>query len=194
MGGRVAIEVGLTRPERVGGLGLLCPALAFVRRGYQPLVRLLRPELALLPHSFGRRRIEHQSWSMFADRDQVDPSVADIAVDEFDRIYRSAGARLAFLASARSIYLEAPFGRTGLFPRLAELQPPALFVWSRTTGSCPPASAATSSSGCPPPSRSSSTAAGTCRRSSALSARTLLECFLARVDALGDPRPERQAA
>src|SRR5919197_549653 len=28
MGGRVAIEVGLTRPERVGGLGLLCPAVA----------------------------------------------------------------------------------------------------------------------------------------------------------------------
>src|SRR5690349_4737987 len=45
MGGRVAIEVGLREPDRVGGLGLLCPALAFVRRGYQPLVRLLRPEL-----------------------------------------------------------------------------------------------------------------------------------------------------
>src|SRR5436309_10004685 len=25
MGGRVAIEIGLTRPERVGALGLLCP-------------------------------------------------------------------------------------------------------------------------------------------------------------------------
>ena len=33
MGGRVAIEVGLREPERVGGLALLCPALAFVRRG-----------------------------------------------------------------------------------------------------------------------------------------------------------------
>ena len=50
---------------------------------------------------------------MFADRDLVDPSVADIVVDEFERIYRSAGARLAFLASARSIYLDAPFGRDG---------------------------------------------------------------------------------
>src|SRR5829696_898897 len=99
MGGRVAIEVGLREPARVGGLGLLCPALAFVRRGYQPLVRLLRPELGLLPHSLGRGRIERQFWSMFADRDLVDPSVADIVVDEFERIYRSAGARLAFLAS-----------------------------------------------------------------------------------------------
>src|SRR3954469_707108 len=58
MGGRVAIEVGLREPDRVGGLGLLCPALAFVRRGYQPLVWLLRPELGLLPHSLGRGRIE----------------------------------------------------------------------------------------------------------------------------------------
>ena len=116
MGGRVALEVGLREPDRVGGLALLCPALAFVRRGYQPLVRLLRPELGLLPHSLGRGRIERQFWSMFADRDLVDPSVADIVVDEFERIYRTAGARLAFLASARSIYLDPPFGRDGPVP------------------------------------------------------------------------------
>jgi pimeloyl-ACP methyl ester carboxylesterase len=138
MGGRVAIEVGLCAPARVGGLGLLCPALAFVRRGYQPLVRLLRPELGLLPHSLGRGRIEKQFWSMFADRDLVDPSVADIVVDEFERIYRSAGARLAFLGSARSIYLEPPFGRDGLFPRMEGLVPPALFVWGSHDKLIPP--------------------------------------------------------
>src|SRR3954466_10489326 len=138
LGGRVAIEVGLREPDRFGGLGLLCPALAFVRRGYQPLVRLLRPELGLLPHSLGRGRIEKQFWSMFADRDLVDPSVADVVVDEFERIYRSAGARLAFLSSARSIYLEAPFGRHGFYPRLAGLRPPALFVWSSHDRLIPP--------------------------------------------------------
>ena len=138
MGGRVAIEVGLREPARVGGLGLLCPALAFVRRGYQPLVRMLRPELGLLPHSLGRGRIEKQFWSMFADRDLVDPSVADIAIDEFERIYRTAGARLAFLASARSIYLDRPFGRDGLFPRMAALEPPALFVWGSHDKLIPP--------------------------------------------------------
>jgi pimeloyl-ACP methyl ester carboxylesterase len=130
MGGRVAIEVGLERPERVGGLALLCPAVAFVRRDWQWLVRLARPELGMLPHSLGRSRIERQFWSLFADRDLMDPSVADVVVDEFERIYRSPGARLAFLASARAIYLEAPYGRGGFYPRLAELQPPALFVWS----------------------------------------------------------------
>ncbi len=70
---------------------------------------------------------------MFADRDLVDPSVADIAVDEFERIYRSAGARLAFLTSARNVYLEKPFGKGGFYPRLAQLAPPTMFVCPRTT-------------------------------------------------------------
>jgi pimeloyl-ACP methyl ester carboxylesterase len=130
MGGRVAIELGLEHPERVGALALLCPAVAFVRREWHPIVRLLRPELGVLPHSLGRARIERLFWSLFADRDLVDPVVGDIAVDEFERIYRSAGARLAFLTSARRVYLEKPFGRGGFYPRLSTLQPPAMFVWS----------------------------------------------------------------
>jgi pimeloyl-ACP methyl ester carboxylesterase len=130
MGGRVAIEVGLTRPDRVGGIALLSPAVAFVRRDWHWVVRFARPELGMLPHSLGRNRIERTFWALFADRDLVDPSMADIVVDEFERIYRSPGARLAFLTSARAIYLEAPFGRRGFYPRLATLQPPVLFVWA----------------------------------------------------------------
>jgi pimeloyl-ACP methyl ester carboxylesterase len=129
MGGRVAIEVGLQAPDRVRGLALLCPAVAFIRRGYHPIVRLARPELGLLPHRFGRATVAKQFWSMFHDPDSVDPAVADIAVDEFQRIYSSAGARLAFLSAARNIYLDKPFGRGGFYPRLSELTPPALFVW-----------------------------------------------------------------
>ena len=129
LGGRVAIEVGLRSPDRVGALGLLCPAVAFVRRGYDPIVRLLRPELGVLPHRFTRGMVANQFWSLFADRDQVDPSVADVVVEEFQRIYGSAGARLAFLSAARNVYLERPFGRGGFYPRLAGLEPPALFVW-----------------------------------------------------------------
>jgi pimeloyl-ACP methyl ester carboxylesterase len=129
LGGRVAIEVGLRSPERVGALGLLCPAVAFVRRGYHPIVRLLRPELGILPHRFARGTVANQFWALFADRDQVDPSVADVVVEEFQRIYGSAGARLAFLSAARNVYLERPFGRDGFYTRLGELKPPALFVW-----------------------------------------------------------------
>jgi pimeloyl-ACP methyl ester carboxylesterase len=129
MGGRIAIEMALIAPERVRALGLLCPAVAWVKRGFHPLVRLLRPEFGLLPHGFSRNMVASQFWSMFYDRDLIDPEVADLMVDEFRRIYQSAGARLAFLASARNIYLEAPYGRNGFYPRLAELQQPALFVW-----------------------------------------------------------------
>ena len=129
MGGRIAIELGLKAPERVQSLGLLCPAVAWIRRGFHPIVRLLRPEFGLLPHGFRRKTVASQFWSMFGDRDVIDPAVGDLMVDEFRRIYGSAGARYAFLASARNIYLEAPFGRHGFYPRLADLQPPALFIW-----------------------------------------------------------------
>jgi pimeloyl-ACP methyl ester carboxylesterase len=130
LGGRVAIEAALVDPGRVSALGLLCPAVAFVRRDWHRLVRLLRPELGLLPHHFSRATVSRQFLSLFADPDVVDPSVADVTTDEFQRIYGSATARLAFLASARNVYLDAPFGRNGFYPRLATLQPPALFVWS----------------------------------------------------------------
>jgi pimeloyl-ACP methyl ester carboxylesterase len=139
MGGRVALEVGLRAPERVTALALLCPAVAFIRRDWHPLVRLLRPELGVFPHRFGRATVARQFWSMFADPDQVDPSVADVGVDEFQRIYASAGARLAFLTAARNIYLERPFGRGGFYPRLAELEAPALFVWGAHDSLIPPA-------------------------------------------------------
>jgi pimeloyl-ACP methyl ester carboxylesterase len=129
MGGRVALEIGLSRPERVGALALLCPAVAFVKRDYHPIVLLLRPELGVLPHRFSRETVARQFWSMFVDQDQVDPSMADVVCEEFQRIYASAGARFAFLASARKIYLDRPFGEHGFYPRLRELQPPAMFVW-----------------------------------------------------------------
>jgi pimeloyl-ACP methyl ester carboxylesterase len=129
MGGRIAIELGLVAPDRVGGLGLLCPAVAWIKRGLHPIVRLLRPEFGLLPHAFRRSVVASHFWRMFHDRDLIDPAVADLVVDEFQRIYHTAGARYALLASARNIYLEAPFGRSGFYRRLADLQPPALFVW-----------------------------------------------------------------
>lgn len=129
MGGRVAIEVGLRAPERVAGLALLCPAVAFVRRDFHPIVRLLRPELGLLPHKISRDVVARRLGAMFADPDALDPWVADVVVDEFQRIYASAGARLALLRAARNIYLDRPFGRGGFYPRLAELEAPALFVW-----------------------------------------------------------------
>jgi pimeloyl-ACP methyl ester carboxylesterase len=129
MGGRVALEVGLRRPERVRALGLLCPAVAFVKRGWHPLVRVLRPEFGLLPHRYPRRAVASMLSSLFYDADGIDPALADIAVDDFQRIYGAANARYAFLCAARNIYLDAPWGKNGFYARLADLEAPALFIW-----------------------------------------------------------------
>lgn len=130
MGGRVAIEMGLVAPERIAALALLSPAVAWIRRGLHPIVRLLRPEFGLLPHGFGRSLVASQFWSLFCDRNAIDPAVAELMVDEFRRIYHTAGARYAFLSSARNIYLEPPFGEGGFYPRLSRLKMPSLFVWA----------------------------------------------------------------
>jgi pimeloyl-ACP methyl ester carboxylesterase len=129
MGGRVALEIALREPERVGALALLCPAVAFVKRGYHPIVRLARPELGFLPHSFGRARLSSTLTGLFRDTDAIDPYVHDVVIDEFQRTYTSPSARFAFLSAARNIYLDKPFGKHGFYPRLADLERPALFVW-----------------------------------------------------------------
>ena len=130
LGGRVAIEVGLSQPDRVRSLSLLCPSLAWRRRRhFVPLVKLLRPELAAIPHTFGDAIVRQQFWSMFSRPERIHPSAADVAVEEFLRTYRSVNARVAFHAAARHIYLEEPKGPQGFWTRLRELQPPALFVW-----------------------------------------------------------------
>jgi pimeloyl-ACP methyl ester carboxylesterase len=130
MGGRVALELGLDHPGRVASLSLLAPALAFLRRrALVPLVKLVRPELAAIPHPMRQARVRAQFWSMFARPEQLDPAVADIACDEFSRTYRSRSARIAFYAAARNIYLDAPHGERGLWTRLRELEVPSLFVW-----------------------------------------------------------------
>ncbi len=139
MGGRVALEMAFKAPDRVQALGLLCPAVAWIRRGLHPLVRLLRPEFGLLPHGFRRSLVSSQFWNLFYNPNLLDPAVGDLMVDEFRRIYQTAGARCAFLASARNIYLESPFGSNGFYTRLAKLETPALFIWGSHDPLVPPA-------------------------------------------------------
>jgi pimeloyl-ACP methyl ester carboxylesterase len=130
MGGRIAIEFALDAPERVTSLSLLAPAVAFRRRrGLVPLVKLLRPELAAIPHAMREALVRQQLWAMFARPERLDPAIADVVCDEFCRTYRSRAARVAFFAAARNIYLDAPWGDRGFWSRLSELVPPALFVW-----------------------------------------------------------------
>ena len=130
MGGRIALEVALADPDRAITVSLLAPALAFrKRRELVPLVKLVRPELAAIPHPIRAARVRAYFWGLFARPERLDPAAADIAADEFCRTYRSRSARIAFFAALRNIYLDAPHGSRGLWTRLAALRPPALFVW-----------------------------------------------------------------
>jgi pimeloyl-ACP methyl ester carboxylesterase len=130
MGGRIALEVALADPDRVDSVSLLAPALAFrKRRELVPLVKLVRPEIAAIPHPLRAARVRAYFWGLFARPERLDPAAADVAADEFCRTYRSRTARIAFFAALRNIYLDPPHGKRGLWTRLAELQPPSLFVW-----------------------------------------------------------------
>jgi len=140
MGGRVALELALDAPERVSSLALLAPALALRRRReLVPVVRLLRPELAAIPHPLRAAQVRTRFWSMFARPERLDPAVADVACEEFLRTYRSRSARIAFFAALRNIYLDAPYGSRGFWTRLQQLRPPALFVWGDSDGLVPAA-------------------------------------------------------
>jgi pimeloyl-ACP methyl ester carboxylesterase len=130
MGGRIALEVGFAQPERVESLSLLAPSMAWRRRReFVPFVRLLRPELASIPHTLRSATVRAQFWSLFARPERLDPGTADIAADEFLRTYRTRAGRVAFFAALRNIYLDEPHGVDGFWSRLADLRPPALFVW-----------------------------------------------------------------
>jgi pimeloyl-ACP methyl ester carboxylesterase len=154
MGGRVAIEVGLQAPERVYGLGLLCPAVAFMRRGYHPIVRLLRPEFGVLPHRFGRRTVTKQFLGLFADPSVIDPSMADVVVEEFSAsTARPAPGWPSCRRPATSTW-RSPWATAASTPAWPAWSLPPCSCGRRTTGSSQPASPATWPSGCPRPSRS----------------------------------------
>lgn len=130
MGGRVAIEAGLTSPSAVRRLVLLCPSPAFRRmRQFVPLVRLLPPDGVLLPLPVPHALVVASIRSFFAQAGRLPAPWYDAAADEFSRVMRSYGHRRAFYAAMRQIYLEPAYGEDGFWQRLPRLQPPTLFVW-----------------------------------------------------------------
>jgi pimeloyl-ACP methyl ester carboxylesterase len=128
MGGRVAIEAGLTGHERVDRLLLLSPALAWLRpRPWAPVLRALRPELGLLQPA-PRQVVEAMVRRLVP---AANGGWTAAGVDEFLRAYLTRRGRAAFYAAARNIYLDEPYGESGFWTRLKTLQGESLFVWGR---------------------------------------------------------------
>ena len=131
MGGRISIEMAMQTPERVAGIACLCPAAAFSERPLLWMARIARPELGVLAARLPRARVHAGLRELFAVPGRVDDTWYDAAVDDFLQVWRAPAARMAFFASLRNIYLDEPYGEAGFWARLAEMAPPALFVYGR---------------------------------------------------------------
>jgi pimeloyl-ACP methyl ester carboxylesterase len=131
MGGRIAVEAGLRYPGVVDRLVLLSPSPAFLKgRDWVRVVRLLRPELALVPLPVPHRGVVQGIRRMFSRPSRLTDAWYDAAADEFLRVFSTPRGRISFFSAMRQIYLEEPHRKPGGFwSRLPQLDRPALFIW-----------------------------------------------------------------
>ncbi|MFN2463459.1 MAG: alpha/beta fold hydrolase [Candidatus Dormibacteria bacterium] len=130
LGGRIALEAGMRMPERIERMVLLCPSPAFLRgRIAVPIVKALRPEMAMVPMLLGHAQVAQFARALFARPERLPDGWYDAFADEFIRVFRTARGRVAFFSAARQIYLEPARGELGFWDRLPGMRVPALFVW-----------------------------------------------------------------
>jgi pimeloyl-ACP methyl ester carboxylesterase len=129
MGGRVAIEVGLRAPKRVGGIVLLSPAMAWLHhdRALSLLLQLPVSRLGLIQPA-PRAIVEPIVRRLIPSGDR---GWVTAGIDEFVRAFCTAGGRFAFYEAARNIYRDEPHGERGFWSRLERLSPRTMFVWGR---------------------------------------------------------------
>ena len=130
LGGRIALELAMRAPERVDKLVLLTPSPAFIKkREFVRVVKLLRPEMALMPLPIPHKRVVASIKAMFSRPERLPDQWYEAAADEFLRVFSTPRGRIAFFSAARQIYLEEPYGEDGFWDRLGHVTKPALFVW-----------------------------------------------------------------
>jgi pimeloyl-ACP methyl ester carboxylesterase len=109
LGGRIALEVAARSPGRVRALVLLAPAVAGLPfPSYARLLRLVPTELGAIPLPMRRRLIHLGIKQLFAHPERLPRNAYVAAIDEFIRVYRSGRARMALLASMRSLVRDRP--------------------------------------------------------------------------------------
>ena len=173
MGGRIAMEMAMRRPERVEGIACLCPAAAFVQRPGLGFVRFLRPELGVVAGAAFRKQLLHEHASALRrpelrGRDLVRGCHRRFPVD----VAQPAGA-VAFFSALRNIYLDEPLGRRRASGHAWPMdKPPALYIYG--TARRPDHASLRSEGQRDDPARQGSTSGATvvtCLRSSSPSAR-----------------------
>ena len=155
---------GCASPERVGGLALLCPARGVRAARLAPARAAAAPGARAAP-PLARPRPDRAP--VLVDVRRPRPGRPERGRHRRRRVrahlpLRGRAARLPRQRRA-TIYLDQPFGRGGFYPRLAALEPPAMFVWGShdkliPPGFQPPRRALAARA----PSRSCSRAAATC--------------------------------
>lgn len=133
LGGRVGVEMALQEPDRVRGLGLLCPAVAFDEyRLVRPFLQASRLDLALgvpgwkVPGPLPGWIVRNGLRAMFADHTRVPSANLDAAKHDFLRSIENRRRRMAFLSCTRRLGLESP---ARFWPRLCELEVPSLWIF-----------------------------------------------------------------
>jgi pimeloyl-ACP methyl ester carboxylesterase len=136
MGGRIALELALRSPARVAALALLGPAVPGFRWRYvMGFTRVFPTELGAIPFPLRERWMRLALRRLFAHPETLGEEAMAAAAHEFIRTYRSAPARMAFLASLRQIVTERP---EPFFSSLRRIKQPALVLFGEKDHLVPP--------------------------------------------------------
>jgi pimeloyl-ACP methyl ester carboxylesterase len=135
MGGRIALEVSATTPDRVSALVLLGPALAGLPFPFiAKLLRVVPTEIGAVPLPMRRRMVARTIRSLFAVPERLPDNAYEAGADEFIRVYRSGRARTALLSSVRGLVRDRP---EAFWERVRETRAPTLVLWGEEDGLVP---------------------------------------------------------
>jgi pimeloyl-ACP methyl ester carboxylesterase/putative sterol carrier protein len=127
MGGRIALEVSATVPDRVAALVLMGPALAGLPFPYiAKFLHVIPTEIGAVPLPMRRRMVARTIRSLFAVPERLPDNAYEGGADEFIRVYRSGRARTALLSSVRGLVRDRP---GAFWERVRENRAPTLVLW-----------------------------------------------------------------
>lgn len=127
LGGRIALEVGATLPDRVSALVLLGPALAGLPFPFiAKFLHVVPTEIGVVPLPIRRRMVARTIRSLFAVPERLPENAYQAGADEFIRVYRSGRARTALLSSVRGLVRDRP---GAFWDRVRGNRAPTLVVW-----------------------------------------------------------------